>query len=226
MRQIKVSQSEDRDAWLELRRGVVTGTKAKAVKPPTRGTGKPQGIYELLAERVAISKDAESERERGLRLEDEALLLTQDKYKLDLDLDPGMWLSDDSKLGVSPDAAQVGKKPTYAAEAKCLDSKNHLQGVVNDFIARKTPGYNPLDSLKISKLDFTAQVIQYFVINKDLKIVYFTLYDDRIALDNVMHYVIPIERKDVEEYIGSQEAYERAALVRVDEMIKVLKEIK
>jgi hypothetical protein len=41
-----------------------------------------------------------------------------------------------------------------------------------------------------------------------------------------MHYVIEIERKDVEEYIDGQEAYERDALARVDKMIKILKEIK
>lgn len=226
MQQIKISQSDNRDGWLELRRGVITGTKAKTVKPPTRGTGTPQGVYELLAEQVAINKDGEPERDRGLRLEDEALLLTQEKFNLDLDLDPGMWLSDDGKLGLSPDAAQVGKKPHYAAEAKCLDSKNHLQGILNDYAASKLPQYNPLDSLKIGKSDFTAQVIQYFVVNSDLKTVYFTLYDDRIALDNIMHYVIIVKREDVADYLDGQEAYERDALARVDDMIKTLKEIK
>lgn len=226
MQVIKVSQSEDRLAWLELRKGVVTGTKAKTVAPPKRGNGTPQGIYELLAEKVAISKDGEPERDRGLRLEDEAILLTQEKYKLDVTTDPGMWLSDDGKLGISPDGAEVGDKPTYAVEAKCLDSKNHLQGILNDLANKKLPQYNPLDSLKISTSDYTAQVTQYFVINKDLQTVYFTLYDDRIALDNVVHYVIEVTRKDVEEYIDGQEAYERDALAHVDEMIRTLKGVK
>jgi len=226
MKIVNVSQSEDRLAWLELRKGVVTGTKAKTVAPPKRGNGTPQGIFELLAEQVAISKDGEPERDRGLRLENEALEATAKKYKLNLNLDPGMWLSDDGKLGVSPDGAEAGKKPTYAVEAKCLDSKNHLQGILNDVANKKLPRYNPLDSLKIATSDFTAQVIQYFVVNKDLQIVYFTLYDDRIALDNIVHYVIEVERKDVAEYVDGQEAYERAALNQVNEMIQLLKEIK
>jgi len=226
MQIIKLSQTADRDEWLENRKGVVTGTKAKTVAPPKRGNGTPQGIFELLAEQVAISKDGEPERDRGLRLENEALLKTQEKYKLDLDLDPGMWFSDDGKLGVSPDGAEVGDKPTYAVEAKCLDSKNHLQGILNDVANKKLPSYNPIGSLKIATSDFSAQIIQYFVVNPDLKIVYFTLYDDRIALDNIVHYVIEVKRDDISEYIEGQEAYERDALNRVAEMIKTLKEIK
>ena len=224
MRIIETQQRSEE--WIEARRGIITGTKAKTVAPPKRGNVTPQGIYELLAEQVAIAKDGEPERDRGLRLENEALLKTQEKYKLDLDLDPGMWLSDDGKLGVSPDGAEVGDKPTYAVEAKCLDSKNHLQGILNDVANKKLPGYNPIGSLKIATSDFSAQIIQYFVVNPDLKIVYFTLYDDRIALDNIVHYVIEVKRDDIAEYIEGQEAYERDALNRVAEMIKTLKEIK
>lgn len=226
MQIIKVSQSEDREAWLDGRRGVITGTKAKTVKPPSRGNGIPQGIYELLAEHVAIAKDGEPERDRGLRLENEALQLTAERYELNLNLDPGMWLSDDGKLGLSPDAAEDSDTPTYAAEAKCLDTKNHLQGVINDWLARKKPDYNPLDSLKISTSDFSTQVIQYFVLNPELKTVYFTLYDDRVVLENVMHYVIEVTREHVKDYIDGQEAYERDAIKTVERMIQTLKEVK
>lgn len=226
MQIINVSQSNDREAWLDNRRGVITGTKAKAVKPPKRGNGVPQGLYELLAEHVAIAKDAEPERDRGLRLENEALELTAQKYGLKLNLDPGMWFTDDMKLGVSPDAAEDSNEPTYAAEAKCLDSKNHLQAILNDYLAKKQPNYNPLNSLKISTSDYTDQVIQYFVINPNLNTLYFTLYDDRIALDNVIHYVIEVKREHVAEFVDAQEAYERDAIARVEEMIKTLKEIK
>lgn len=226
MQIVKVSQSSDRESWLELRRGVVTGTKAGKVAPPKRGNGTPQGVFELLAEKVAIAKDGEPERDRGLRLEEEALMLTNDKLNLDLDLDPGMWLSKDGKIGVSPDAAENGNKPTYAAEAKCLDSKNHLQAIINDYEARGSEEYNPLGSLKISTVDYAPQVVQYFVVNPDLQTLYFTLYDDRIALDNVMHYVITIEREHVENLVKEQEMYERAAINQVEVMIKILKGIK
>lgn len=226
MQIVNVSQTSDRESWLELRRGVVTGTKAKAVAPPKRGNGTPQGVFELLAEKVAIAKDGEPERDRGLRLEQEAIVLTRDKLNLNLNLDPGMWLSKDGKLGVSPDAAENVKKPTYAVEAKCLDSKNHLQAIINDYEAKYQDDYNPLNSLRISTSDFAPQVVQYFVVNPDLQIVYFTLYDDRIALDNIVHYVIEIERKDIIKLVEEQELYERAAVNQVETMIKILKGIK
>lgn len=226
MKVIKLSQRGDREAWLELRRGVITGTKAKAVAPLKRGLSTPQGVFELLAEKVAIEKGDEPERDRGLRCEEEALLLTQDKYKLDLDIDVGLWLSDDGKLGVSPDGAENTDKPTYAVEAKCLDSKNHLQAIINDYEAKQQDDYNPLNSLKISTSDYAPQVVQYFLINPDLQTLYFALFDDRIALDNVVHYVIEIERKHVEELVKEQELYERAAINQVNVMIKILKGIK
>lgn len=222
---VKLNQKSDRESWLQLRRGVITGTKAKDVAPPKRGNTTPQGIFELLAEQVAIEKGDEREMDRGLRCEEEAVLITQDKYKLDLTFDQ-FWLSDDGKLGVSPDAVQNSKKPTYAVEAKCLSSKNHLQAIINDYEARQEDGYNPLNSLKVSRDDYAPQVIQYFAINPDLQTVYFSLFDDRVALDNVVHYVIPIQREDVESQITEQLAYERAAVAQVEVMIKILKGIK
>lgn len=228
MQVVKVSQTKDREAWLEMRRGVIGSSKVKGIAPPKRGNSTPQGVFELLAEKLAISKDGEPERERGLRLEDEALLLTAKKFELDFNLDAGMWLTDDGKLAVSPDAAENTGilAPTYAGEAKCLDSKNHLQAIYNDVVGKKFPNYSPLDSLKVSTSDYTHQAIQYFVVNPKLETLYFTFYDDRIALDNLMHYVIVIKRDDVNEFIDGQEAYERNALKQVDEMIKVLRGVK
>lgn len=225
MQIVKVSQSEDRQIWLEKRLGVVTGTKAKTVAPPKRGTATPQGIYELLAEKVAVPSDGELARDRGLRVENDGIQLTAEKYDLDLDTDPGMWLTDDGKLGVSPDASERSQKPTYAAENKSLDTKNHLQVILNDYAAKQLPGYNPLDSLKVSTSDFAPQAIQYFVVNEYLETLYFSVHDDRVALDNVVHYVIVIKREHVQEYVDGQEAYERDALARVDDMIATLKGI-
>lgn len=223
MQIIKVSQTQDREAWLELRRGVITGSKAKKVAAPKRGNKTPAGVYELLADQLAIAKDGEPERDRGLRLENEALLLTQDRYNLDLNLDAGLWLSDDGKRGVSPDAAQVSDTPRYAAEAKCLDSKNHLQAIINDYEAKQLDDYNPVNSLRIGNEDYSYQVIQYFMINDNLEQVYFTLYDDRIVLENVMHYVIVIERQHVIDRVTEQEVEQRAVINQVNKMIEILK---
>lgn len=225
MQIIKLSQSDDREQWLDMRRTVITGTKSKAVAPPKRGNSTPQGVFELLAENVAIAKDGEPERDRGLRLEQEAILAVQDKYNLDLVLD-GMWLSDDGKRGVSPDAYENSDKPKYAVESKSLDTKNHLRGIITDYEAKQLDTYNAVESLKIGKEDYSYQVAQYFSINPDLETLYFALYDDRVALENIMLYVIVVQREHIEEFAQEQEVNQRAVINQVNTMIKILKGIK
>lgn len=225
MQIIKLDQRQDRESWLGLRRTVITGTKAKAVAPPTRGNNIPQGVFELLAEKVAIAKDGEPERDRGQRLEPEAIRLTAEKYNLKFAIDQ-FWLSDDGKLGVSPDATEDSDQPTFAVEAKCLDTKNHLQAIIKDYEAKQQDNYRPIESLKFGTNDFRYQAIQYFVINPNLERLYFTLYDDRVALENIITYTIIIERKQIQEQIQEQELYERAVVNQIKEMINTLKGIK
>lgn len=225
MKIINCSQTDDRDSWLDLRKGIITGTKAKGVQPLKRGNNLPTGIYEIIAEKVAVEKDGEPERDRGQRLENEALLLLQMRRNLNLIIDCGIWFSDDGKLAVSPDGSEASDKPTYAVEVKCLDTKNHIQAILKDYQAKQLDNYNPLDSLKVGTSDFSGQAIQYFLINPDLETLYFTFYDDRVVLENIMLYSIIIKRQDIAEYIDAQEAYERDALKTINKLIKLLKEI-
>jgi hypothetical protein len=225
MQIIKVDQRQDRESWLGLRRTVITGTKAKAVAPPIRGNNIPQGVFELLAEKVAIAKDGEPERDRGQRLEPEAIKLTAEKYNLKIATNQ-FWLSDDGKLGVSPDATEDSEQPTFAVEAKCLDTKNHLQAIIKDYEAKQQDNYSPIESLKFGTNDFRHQARQYFVINPNLERLYFTLHDDRVALENIITYTIIIERKQIQEQIQEQELYERAVVNQIKEMVKILKGIR
>lgn len=229
MKIVKLSQTEDREAWLEERRGVITGTKAKSVKPLTRGTDRtPSGFWELLAENLAISKDGESEMDRGLRVQEEALTDLSKRLKIKLDIDPGFWVSDiDPNIAVSPDGAEPGDNPTYAAENKSLDSKNHLKMMVYDRRAKKLPDYNPFNSLKVdARLDFQDQVLQYFIVNESLQNFYFNLYDDRMAYENLIAYIIIIERKHVADLIEPRIAEEKSILAEVRALIKELKDAK
>lgn len=227
MQIVKLSQSEDTQAWMELRRAKIGGSTTKSVKPLSRGTDRtPAGFWELLAENLAIAKDGEPERDRGHRLENEALKNTAKVYKLDLDLDPGYWISDlNPDIAVSPDGAEAGDKPTFAAEAKCLDTKNHLKFIVKDRIAKKTnKEYRAFDSLELdSKINFKAQVIQYFVVNPDLETLYFCLHDDRIVLEHLVNYCIVIKRETIETEIIAQAEYEVDILKEVKTLIKELK---
>lgn len=232
MKIVKLSQQNDREAWLQFRRGKISGTKAKEVKPLSRGADRtPQGFWKLLAEKVSVEPDGEPVMDRGLRLENEGLAKTAEKYGLKLDLDPGMWvLDEDEDIALSPDAAEADTdKPTYAAENKSLDSDNHLKYVIRDLRAKKKaalesddPEYEPYFALDQIPSDNQEQVIQYFVVNEHLQKLYFTLYDDRIALDGYDHHVIVVERKDIEREIENQKRLQLETLKEINQLIAEL----
>lgn len=221
MKIIKMSQTGDREAWLDFRRGKITGTKSKGIRPLTKGKDRvAQGFWKLLAERISIAPDGEKALDRGHRCENEALERTNQKYKLNLDLDPGVWVSDlDEHIILSPDAAEKGDKPTYAAEAKCFDSDNHIKYVVLDRRASKLENYNPFNSVP---KDYQDQVLDYFVVNEHLKTVYFTLDDDRIVIPELAHHVIIINREDVEGEVEQLKDIQLTVIKEVDELIDEL----
>lgn len=225
MKIVKLSQTEDREAWLQLRRGKITGAKAKSVKMLTRGKDRlPQGFWQLLAEKIAVGADGEDDMKRAHRLENEALEITASKFNLNLNLDPGMWVSDDNEdLAVSPDAAEDTEEPTYAAEAKCLSSANHLKFVIKDQKAQKEALYRSMDSIPdTTRAAYREQVIQYFVINEHLQTLYFTFYDDRIVLDKYMHHVVVINREDILNEIEAQKTMQLETLAEIEKLIKEL----
>lgn len=222
MKIVKLSQENDREAWLDFRRTLITGTKAKAIKPLSRGKDRtPVGFWDLLAENLAIAKDGEPERDRGLRLENEAITKTAKLFKLDLTLDPGIWVSDkNNKIAISPDSAEKGDKPTYAVEAKCLDSKNHIKAIVLDRRAKASSDYHAFDSIPT---EYREQVIQYFAVNEHLKTLYFSFYDDRIVIDKLMHHTIVINRPPIAEEIKEQTETQIEVLDQIKELIKELR---
>lgn len=218
MKIIRMSTIEDRVAWLEFRRGKVTGTKSKGIRPLTRGADRvPQGFWKLVAERISIAPGDEKAIDRGLRCEEAALLKTQEAYKLDFDPLPGVWVSEiDDNIILSPDAAEKGDKPTYAAEAKCFDSDNHIKYIVLDRRAILLEDYNPFNSVPKDNQD---QVLDYFVVNENLQTLYFTLHDDRIAIPELEHYVIVITRKDVEGDVELLKDVQISTLKEVDKLL-------
>lgn len=225
MKIIKLSQTEDREAWLEARRGLITGSKAKKVKPLSRGTDRtPAGFWELLAEKISIAKDGEPDMDRGHRLEVEAIEKAGEVLKLDFDTDCGMWISDENPaIAVSPDGSEKSEKPKFAAEAKCLSSAIHLKYIVKDLRAKKSKDYRAIDSIpNDSRNAFREQVIQYFAVNEDLETLYFVLYDDRIAYEHLTHHIITINRSEIKNDIESQVANEQEIINQINDLLKEL----
>ena len=167
-----------------------------------------------------------------------------------VEFDTGMWVSStDDRIAVSPDAHAkpqnidgLEHNPTFAFEAKSLGTKYHLQTVVPFRVYQmlnysETPNSqrNELQSLSLKlfpeiletrrEFDFIpeqyqSQVLQYFVVNPDLKTVYFTMFDDRVY-GSLQHEVFAVERQSVASEIEAQETKELQTLALIDELQKL-----
>ena len=228
MKTIEVEQRSEE--WLEARQTVITGTRVKAIKPLTRKgkTGnQPAELWKLIAEYVSYGAEEESPMVRGTQLENENAEITVAEYGLkNPRYDCGMWETDDSLLGYSPDAAEDKAEPTWAIECKSLATAEHLYLILADKFAKgelpdeleplfnARPGeYRGIDSVAE---EHQHQVRQAFVVNPKLKTLYYSLYDPRVVVEPMKHYVITVKREEIEEDIAEQRqmAYGQAELAK------------
>lgn len=223
---------KDSDEWLEARNTVISGTKVKEVKPPTRKvkTGlQTIGFWGLIAEYLSYGVEEESPMVRGTHLEDEnaqlaieKLHLKNGKYNVG-----ALWQTDDGLLGYSPDAFEDTEKPKWAIECKSLKTAEHIYLIATDLTAKnKLPGQVavqcPYKGKDYRGIDFVAdehrlQIIQAFVVNPELETVYYSLYDPRVFVEGLRHYVITVKRSEMEDIIAEQkEMVERQAKLARD----------
>lgn len=188
-------------------------------------------FWQLLADRLkdqsiddATSSDPEA---RGHELENlnasitiddlNASLISKGLEPLKADMEPGLWVSSDSEyIAVSPDVCEDSDKPTWAIECKSLASARHLSVVVPWILHEQ--GSNgvwespwgsftfplPDDPLDYVPGDYQAQCLQYFIVDPDLKVLYFSLYDPSITDSRLAHVYITITRTSVHDRIGAQ----------------------
>lgn len=192
---MKILKFENREDWLESRIGQLTGTKVKDIIV-LRGTGRKVGFWKLIAERVADEPDGENVMERGVRLEPEAMerFIKETGKKVDTSL--VMWVSDDNpSMRISPDGF-MGK--TEAVEVKCLNSASHIEALYTQTIPA----------------DYHFQVIQYFVVNDNLKKLYVAFYDPRIKAKDFFY--ITVTREEVEAEVAQIKAEELEQLKEIE----------
>lgn len=191
---MKITKYDDKDAWILARRGKITGTRLKDIIVK-RGTGKKIGFYELIAERLGIPADGEDAMARGLRLESEAMSRFEKETGKKVNQDLVIWSRDDDvNIAISPDG-YIGKKE--AVEVKCLSSARHIQAIIEN----KIPD------------EYEYQVLQYFIVNEDLKTLYFVMYDPRIIAKDFV--VFEVQRKDVQADVETYLTLERETLSEV-----------
>jgi putative phage-type endonuclease len=194
--------------WLEARRGKVTGTGLKKIlgRPQTR----TDYFYEVLAERLTSIEETEGETamQRGVRLEPEALEAFEKKTKKKVEI-AGLCVADENEwMANSPDGLiKVKGKYSEAAEIKCLSSANHLKIWLTDEIPE----------------DHMAQVMQYFILNKDLEVLHFASYDPRMTMHPL--HIVKVKREEIEEEVSqakeAEEKFINEVNAKFDEIVKL-----
>lgn len=151
--------------------------------------------------------DEESARDRGTRLEPEAIALFEQITGKIVE-EVGFCEHDDNEfMCSSPDGLiKDGKKFTEAVEVKCLSGGKHVKA----WLENKIP--------KSSTEDYMPQCIQYFIVNKDLKKLHFVLYNPRIGIMPI--WIITINRADIEEQIAYYQEQQEEFINEVNERLE------
>ncbi|RLI72256.1 MAG: hypothetical protein DRP02_02260 [Candidatus Gerdarchaeota archaeon] len=234
------------DEWFEARRGKVTGTKLKNIYIPITKTQqcarhldagmsdedvaalvecgkatvtkakkqleelglesfdsgeKKIGYYELIADRVANDRTEEDPMARGTRLEPEAITRFEGEYKKKVVQVGICHREDNPNIAVSPDGLIAkGKIYPEATEVKCLSSARHLEA----YFEKKIPS------------EYWMQVLQNFIVNDDLKKLYFIFYDPRVVFMDF--HVIVVKREAIEKEIKLYHEYQEEVLKEIEEL--------
>ncbi len=199
---MKTINFENRDEWLAARKGKITGSRLKDLIVK-RGTGHKIGFYELIAERLSTDPRGEAmdetPMERGTRLEPEAMEHFIEKTGKKVDASLLLWTRDDNEsIAVSPDGV-IGK--LEAVEIKCLSSARHIEA----YLTQQVPA------------DYEMQVVQYFIVNDQLRTLWMVFYDPRIPLKDF--FFLEIKREDVEDDIEDYLEAQRVALAEIDKVV-------
>jgi predicted phage-related endonuclease len=210
---LKFNKHEDKARnereWLDARMGKVTGTRLKDLVVK-RGSGYKVGFYEIIAERIAIPPDGENVMDRGHRLEDEALQQLEKQIGKKVDPSLAMWMREDNQdIAISPDGI-IGKDA--AAECKCLSSAKHIEAWLKKYYWQKSD----LESIPDEYYD---QALQYFIVNDNLKTLYFVFYDPRMPKD---FFYLTINRPDVQEKVTEYLEFEREKLAEIAKIEQLL----
>lgn len=197
---MKIQKYNDQEAWLEGRKGKITGSRLGSMF--SKRDKKPlKAFYEVIAERVAIPADGESALDRGVRLEEEAIQEFAKVTGKVVNTDLVIWSRDDNEnIAVSPDGS-IGDDE--AVEAKCLNSASHIEA----FLTKEIPD------------EYEYQALQYFIVNDLLKKLHFAFYDPRMPKP---FFYITVEREEVQAKIAEYLALEQTALAQIEDIVNKL----
>lgn len=219
---MKIVKFEDNEAWLEARRGRITGSRLKDIIIKRSGSGDKMGYYELIAERLALPADGENVMDRGHRLEVEAIRMFEFETGKTVNTDLVIWERDDNaRIAISPDGVveeshgvaleivvvgTIGTREAIgeAVEAKCLSSAKHIKA----FLLQEIPD------------EYDEQSVQYFICNDQLETLYFAFFDPRLMVEQFFY--LTITRAQVIDRIEKYHIDQINVLDRVDAVVAKL----
>lgn len=187
---------EGEDAWLDCRKGRVTGTRLKDLI--VKRSAKPKkGFYEIIAERVAVPANNENPMDRGKRLEHIAIERFEKETGKTVDTELVLITREDNEnIAYSPDGT-IGE--TETVEVKCLNSASHLEA----WLTKEIPS------------EYEEQSIQPFCVNDKLQTLYFVFYDPRMPID---FFFFEVHRADIESKIADYLEQQIVALAKIKEI--------
>mgnify|MGYP000972194766 FL=1 len=219
---IPISQDTERDAWMEFRRGKITGTsigklyeknrsKVAIEKSGVFSTKANLELYKVVAGRIAVGDDGEPSHERGLRLEHTACKLAVKKLGLKHGEYNGyVFQSEVSEYAMSsPDNFEHVDNPTWLMEIKCLSTARHLKMIFEGEIDK----------------EFRWQVADSFLNCPSAKVLYFVLFDPRVVIDELVLHIITVKREDITDDIDTLAKVRDRALKQIDNILEQLNDI-
>lgn len=204
---IKKDLQQGTDEWLHWRKGKITGTTLKSIMGTPKA--REEALYEVVSERLMNGVDEMGEfgnmMERGNALEPDAIAAFELEKGLHVQREGGQYADDNALMANSPDGL-IGEHE--AVEVKCLGAKNH----VKMWLKNEIPD------------EYKWQVVQYFIVNKELKKLYFVGYHPDIT-EHPLHIIEKTREQamaDIEKARAAQEVF----LAEVEEILsKIIKEL-
>lgn len=196
---MKVTKYDNEEDWMNARSVKITGSKLKDIYS-SRGT-KKIGYYQLIADRISIQSDGEDARDRGHRLEKDAIEAFEKKTGKKVNTDLVIWTHDDIEIALSPDGS-IGEKE--AVEAKCLSSARHIE----THLTQNIPD------------DFDKQKIQYFIVNEKLETLYFVFHDP--LTPSIETFIIEVKREDIKDDIEKYYQFQKDTIEEINKVVSEL----
>ena len=187
---------------------------------------RKMGYYEIIADRTSrpitpndyidrLNGEPFSMMARGHLLEPEALAAFAEKTGKCIHPQSCVWMKEDgpeyngaAAIYISPDGVVCSKEqmdkpiesfvPTEAVEVKCLSNAE----TIKTYLTGRYPQ------------EYEPQVLKCFIVNKELKTLYFVMYTD--TTPGLELQIFEIKREDIENRLTEAEAFESAVMKLVD----------